>query len=147
MAVLGLTGRVVPAPAWAVERIEARANRVLAGKVSARILNVELLVDEGFAPHVRLSGVELFSPRGDRIAVLPEVTTTLWAEPLLSGRIEPRALALGGTRIALRRLVDGSLDVDVGAGAAAGSAALSPEALLDGIDQLFSLPVIPGNPP
>ncbi|MDW4548120.1 hypothetical protein R5H32_02010, partial [Defluviimonas sp. D31] len=142
VAVLGLTGRVVPAPAWAVERIEARANRVLAGKVSARILNVELLVDEGFAPHVRLSGVELFSPRGDRIAVLPEVTTTLWAEPLLSGRIEPRALALGGTRIALRRLVDGSLDVDVGAGAAAGSAALSPEALLDGIDQLFSLPVL-----
>ncbi|MCU9849722.1 AsmA-like C-terminal region-containing protein [Defluviimonas sp. WL0024] len=142
VAVLALTGRVVPAPAWAVERIEARANRVLAGRVSARILDVDLLVDEDFTPHVRLGGVELFSPRGDRIAVLPEVTTTLWAKPMLSGRIEPRALELGGTRIALRRLVDGSLDVDVGAGAAAGGAALKPEALLDGIDQLFSLPVL-----
>ncbi|SPH17659.1 hypothetical protein DEA8626_01183 [Defluviimonas aquaemixtae] len=141
---LVLTGRVISLPGWVVDRIEVRANQVLSGAASAQILSVDLLVDDMFVPHVRLSGVELFSPKGARIAVLPELTTTLKARPVLSGRVEPRRLTIAGARIALRRLEDGSLDFDMGSDAAGMEQVLSPAEALNAVDEAFALPVLNG---
>ncbi|MGC1429819.1 MAG: AsmA-like C-terminal region-containing protein [Albidovulum sp.] len=144
LGVVGLsaTGKVIPMPDWAVTRIEARANKVLAGAATARIVAVDLLVDDHFVPHVRLSGVELYSPRGARIAVLPELLTTLKPGPVLSGRVEPKTLTLKGARIALRRLSDGSLDLDMGSDAATIDTALGPAAAINAIDEAFAQPVL-----
>ncbi len=146
---LGLTGRVIPAPGWVVERIEARANAALAGEVSARIGGLELTVDERFVPHVRMSDVELFSKSGTQLALLPDIRTTLKAAPVLKGRLEPRSLRIKGARIALRRLEDGRFDIAVGvpgmaddAAANVPAAALSPSDLLQAVDDAFTLPVL-----
>ncbi|MEZ5779342.1 MAG: AsmA-like C-terminal region-containing protein [Paracoccaceae bacterium] len=137
---LGLTGRVIPAPDWIVRKIEERANLALAGQITARIGGVDLLVDGSFVPHVRLSEVTVFSARGARIALLPDVRATLHGGPILSGRIEPRILTISGARVALLRLPDGSLDVAMTDRGQEITRALSPTELLGEIDATFSLP-------
>lgn len=140
---LGLTGHVIAAPRWVVEKVEARANAALAGVGSARVGGVELVVDRSFVPHVRLRTVELFAPGGRRIAVLPDVRATLRAQPILRGKLEPRSLSIFGAQIALRRLRDGSLDVAaLGPDAADAATALTPTELVGAIDQAFEAPVL-----
>ncbi len=142
VVLLGLSGRVIPAPDWIVARVEARANAVLADEATAKVGGLELFVDDRFVPHVRLSEVELYSKAGARIAVLPELRTVLRPGPVLRGRIEPRSLHISGARIALRRLEDGRLDLALGASAAAPAGALSPEEFLAAVDRAFTLPVL-----
>ena len=141
---LGLTGKVIAAPAWVVERIEARANAALAGVASAKVGGAELLVDARFVPHVRLRAVELFSAGGTRIAILPDLRTTLKAQPVLRGKLEPRSLSIYGAQIALHRLPDGSLDLSVGTDVAGAAGALGPIDLVKAIDAAFALPVLSG---
>lgn len=141
---LGLTGKVISAPDWVVARIEARANAAFAGVVSARVGGAELLVDARFVPHVRLRAVELFAPGGARIAILPDLRATLKAQPILRGKLQPRALSMYGAQIALRRLPDGSLDLSVGADMAGAAAAIGPVEVVQAIDAAFALPVLNG---
>ncbi|WP_347313240.1 AsmA-like C-terminal region-containing protein [Defluviimonas sp. SAOS-178_SWC] len=141
---LGLTGKVISAPAWVVERIEARANLALAGVASAKVGGAELVVDGRFVPHVRLRAVELFAPSGARIAILPDLRTTLKAQPILRGRLEPRTLSMFGAQIALRRLPDGSLDLSVGADMTGVAGALGPAEVVKAVDAAFALPVLNG---
>ncbi|OYX41778.1 MAG: hypothetical protein B7Z02_14320 [Rhodobacterales bacterium 32-67-9] len=141
---LGLTGKVIAAPAWVVSRIEARANAALAGVVSAKVGGAELLVDDRFVPHVRLRAVELFAPGGTRIAILPDLRATLKAQPILRGKLEPRSLSIYGAQIALRRLPDGSLDLSVGADMAGAAKALGPVEVVEAVDAAFALPVLNG---
>ncbi|MCB2124520.1 MAG: hypothetical protein H6897_02270 [Rhodobacteraceae bacterium] len=141
---LGLTGKVIPAPRWVVERVEARANASLGGVASARVGGVDLVVDRAFVPHVRLRAVELLAPGGRRIAVLPDLRTTLKAQPILRGKLEPRSLSITGAKIALRRLADGSLDVAVGQEGVGASTSLEPAEIVGVIDRAFEAPVLNG---
>ncbi|MCB2128101.1 MAG: hypothetical protein KDE03_03245 [Rhodobacteraceae bacterium] len=141
-AVLGLTGRTVPMPVWMVERVSARVNVALAGQASTRIGGIELLVDEGFAPHVNFRDTELFSPKGRRIATVPDLRVTLRGRPILSGQLIPRTLSMTGARIALRRLADGNFDVALGEGAALAGGAQEPAEILNAIDRAFELPAL-----
>ncbi len=141
---LGLTGKAIAVPAWVVERIEVRANAALAGIASAKVGGAELLVDAHFVPHVRLRAVELFSAGGARIAILPDLRTTLRAQPILRGKLEPRSLSIYGAQIALRRLPDGSLDLSVGTDVAGAAEAIGPVEVVKAIDAAFALPVLSG---
>lgn len=149
---LGLTGRVIPAPRWIVDQIEARANAALAGVAATKVGGLDLIVDQSFVPHVRLRAVELFAPGGQRLALLPDLRATLKAQPILRGRLEPRTLSIYGAQVALRRLTDGSLDVALGKGApepappegAAAPSALAPAELVGAIDRAFEEPALRG---
>lgn len=141
---LGLTGKVIPAPRWVVERVEGRANAALAGVASTRVGGVELVVDRNFVPHVRLRAVEIFAPGGRRLAVLPDLRATLKGQPILRGRLEPRSLSITGARIALRRLADGSLDVALGQEGAGAPTSLEPAEIVGAIDRAFEAPVLGG---
>lgn len=141
---LGLTGKVIPAPRWVVDRVEMRANASLGGVASARIGGVDLVVDRGFVPHVRLRAVELFAPGGRRVAILPDLRATLKARPILGGRLEPRSLSITGAQIALRRLADGSLDVALGQESAGATTSLAPAEIVGAIDRAFDAPVLSG---
>lgn len=143
VAVLGATGRVLPAPAWIVARVEARANAALDGHAAVRVGGIEVLVDTDYVPHLRFSAVELFSGSGVRIAFLPDLRATLWTEPLWDGRVEPRSLTVSGARIGLTRQADGSLDLALGEGAMA-DATLSMTGSFAAIDRAFALPVLRG---
>ncbi|HQU69914.1 MAG TPA: AsmA-like C-terminal region-containing protein [Albidovulum sp.] len=145
--VLGLTDRVIPAPAWLVARIEANANRALGGQGRATVGGVEIYVDDTFVPHVRLRDVELFASTGVRIARLPGVQSTLDGAALLGGRFQPRSLTISGAEVALSRKADGSLDFTLGEGDGAVAAhpparSLDPVAALDAFDRVFTLPTL-----
>ena len=143
-AYLALTHRPVSAPQWLVTRLEARANAALQGRLKIAISGgIDLVVTEGMRPRIRARLVQLQRPSGLPIAVLPELRSTLWAEPLLSGRIEPRSFTITGASVALRRLPDGQLDLDLGGGEMFGS--LSPNSISDGIEafeRVFDVPAL-----
>ncbi|MCB2114924.1 MAG: hypothetical protein KDE00_01150 [Rhodobacteraceae bacterium] len=143
---LGLTGHVIPAPRWAVDRIEARANAALGGTLTAKVGGAELIVDERFVPHVRIKAVELFGRGGARLALLPDLRTTLKAGPILRGKLEPRTLSIYGAQIAIRRRVDGQFDVDLArdGGAPVAGTAMTPADLARAVDEAFELPVLSG---
>lgn len=140
-AVLGLTGRPLVAPGWIVSGIETRANALLGGAARLSLGGVELVVDADFVPRLRLRNVELLSPRGVPLALLPELRANLHGRALLEGRIAPRSLTVTGARVSLRRLADGSLDLSLQGGA---NMALSPAEVLDAIDTAFAQPALAG---
>ncbi|PPB81731.1 uncharacterized protein DUF3971 [Albidovulum inexpectatum] len=111
---LGVSGFRLPAPGWVVERLETRLNAALGDTAHVRIGAISLGVDERLVPRVRFNDIELTSPAGARIALLPESRLGLHMRPLLSGRVEPRFLRVRGARFALRRLADGRLDLSLG---------------------------------
>lgn len=116
-ALMVLTHRPLPAPVWLISRIEARANAALAGSVQVRLTGgADLVVDEGFVPRVRFHAVEILRPSGLPLAVLPELRTTLYAQPLLRGKIVPRSFRVTGASLSLRRTPDGALDLALGRG-------------------------------
>ncbi|WP_146681478.1 AsmA-like C-terminal region-containing protein [Thioclava sp. F28-4] len=116
-AFLVITHRAVAVPQWIVARIETRANDALQGQMRVRLSGgIDLYIDDGIRPRIRLNTVRLERPSGLPIAVLPELRMTLWAEPLLRGRVEPRSFRLRGASLSLHRLPDGNLDLDFGGG-------------------------------
>ncbi len=116
-AVMVLTHRPLAAPAWVVARLETRANAALAGVVRVRLSGgADVVVDQGFVPRVRLHGVVITSPSGLPIAVLPELRSTLYAQPLLRGKIVAKSFRIRGGSLAMHRLADGTFDLALGGG-------------------------------
>ncbi|WP_343082166.1 AsmA-like C-terminal region-containing protein [Ostreiculturibacter nitratireducens] len=144
LAVLGLTGRPLPAPDWLVDRIEARANAVIAGQGRMTLDSVELVVDERYVPRVRMKGLELFTATGARLAELPELRVTLKPQPVLRGKLEPRRIRLSEANITLARDVNGSLGLSFGEGAGFEFAYGSLPEVLDAIDRTFAQPILKG---
>lgn len=105
----------VPVPGWVISELETRLNGALAGTMKVSVPGgVDLIIDEGFVPRVRLRQVQLARVSGQPIAELPDVRVSFWPEPLLHGRMVPSALRISGAEIALRRLPDGRIDLDLG---------------------------------
>ena len=138
---LGLSGRSIPLPQILVSSIETRANRALDGKAQLRIGDGDLVVTEGFVPQVRLVNVTLISARGQRLALISDLRTGLDRDALLSGELQPSRIRISGARIAVRRLVDGTLDVAPGA-ANLGGRAVAPAELIDALDAAFAGPAL-----
>lgn len=139
---LGLSGQAVSAPRWVVSAIEDRANTGLAGRASVRIGAVEAVVQAGFVPRLRVVDVELFSPRGRRLATLDSMGASFWPRPLLNGIVQPRNLRLTGARVALRRTAAGDFDIALPDTGVAAGGALSPAQILDEVDRAFGLPAL-----
>ncbi|MBC7137943.1 MAG: hypothetical protein H5U17_04195 [Defluviimonas sp.] len=149
LGVVALNGRPILLPGWAVARIEARINLAVGAGPggpaarSVRLGAVELRVDEGFVPRVRLRGVELQS-NGVPVALLPELRARFRAGPLLRGRLEPRSLRISGAQLMLRRTPDGALDLSFMQGAAASRRIGSLPEGLDALEAVFALPALAG---
>ncbi|MFP1646009.1 hypothetical protein [Pontitalea aquivivens] len=142
-AVMALTHRPLPAPDWLITRLEARANAALAGRLSLRLAEgADLIIDEGFVPRLRFHGVVLMRPDGRPLAVLPELRSTLHAQPLLRGKIAPKSFRIRGASLSLRRLADGTLDLDLGGGAMALPRPESLAELSDLVERVFATPAL-----
>lgn len=142
-AVMALTHRPLPAPGWLITRLEARANDALAGRLSLRLAEgADLIIDEGFVPRLRFKGVVLMRPDGRPLAVLPELRSTLHAQPLLRGKISPQSFRIRGASLSLRRLADGTLDLDLGGGAMALPRPESLADLTDLVERVFATPAL-----
>jgi len=144
LVALGLSGQALHGPRWVVAAIEDRANLGLAGRASIRIGAIEARVGEGFVPRVRLTGVEVVSPSGRRLARLDRVRASFWPRPLLEGIVQLRGLSLEGADVAVRRNEDGSFDLSLPEAGQVAGATLSPAQILDEIDRVFGLPALRG---
>ncbi|WP_376872236.1 AsmA-like C-terminal region-containing protein [Albirhodobacter sp. R86504] len=143
-AVMAITHLPVSAPDWVIDRAEARINNAMEGLARVRIIGgADLLVDEGITPRLRLHAVELTRPSGMPIAAFPELRMTVWAAPLLLGRVEPRSFRISGARIAMRRLEDGRLDVGFGGDwAMSGVGPASVSEALEQFESVFETPAL-----
>lgn len=141
---LVLTHRPVPVPRPLVAAVEARANALLAGRVSVTAMGgADLILEDGFVPRVLLRGLRIARPSGAPIAVLPELRLSFWPEPLLRGKAVPRAFSMDGATVVLRRLEDGRFDLDLGgAGALQGMSFSHVGEVTQAVEAAFDTPAL-----
>ncbi|MGB3245770.1 MAG: AsmA-like C-terminal region-containing protein [Sulfitobacter sp.] len=135
-----LTGKPLTAPGWLQARIEARIARELP-EVRVRFGEMVLIVDEGWAPRVRLRDVVVSTPTGVEIGSLNEFKATFAMRPLLNGVMQPRDISLSGFFATLERDVDGvfSLSGGIGTSGYQRQAASFPE-LIGQVDDILRSP-------
>ena len=136
---LSVTGRPLAAPDWLRARIEARADEVLP-RVRLRFDRVEIQVDRFQPPRLRLSGVDIRTPDGARLARLEDVRSSFALRPLLSGELAPTDVQITGAVVTLRRLADGRFNVALGDNAQPLGQAASFIGLIEGLDRVFADP-------
>ena len=135
-----LTGKPLSAPDWLRERIEARIAMEVP-QVQVTFGDMVLVVDDGWAPRVRLRDLSVSTPSGEELAHFNELKANFALRPLLDGVVQPRDVSLSGIIVTLRRDEDGgfSLRGGVGSGGPARRAATLPE-LVGQLDALLQTP-------
>jgi len=141
--VMGLTGKTLRLPVWAVVEVETRLNRALAGvgDTALSLGAIEITVDADWVPRLRLQDLVLAHPGGGTILTLPEMRVAFDSGALAQGQVRARSLVLVGGRINLRRDAEGRFDLDLGAGAA-GLRLGSLAEVLDAVDAAVALPAL-----
>lgn len=115
--VLGLSGKPIPLPVFAVAELEARANAALTKSLpeaSVAIGGVELRVDADWVPRLRLDDVRLLKSGGAALLTLPEVRLSIEPSALLQGQLRLRRLKITGAHLQVSRDRTGAFDFDFG---------------------------------
>jgi len=134
-----MSGRPVELPVWAVAELQSRVNSALSGQARLSLGGVSLRIGSDRLPELRIEDLRIAPAEGTGRAVLPDVSVRFEAASLLSGKLRPASVRISGARVALRRLPDGSFDLDVGGGGV--SPPQNFAELLDRIADTFSLPI------
>ncbi|MFN3937613.1 MAG: hypothetical protein ACK4KW_08535 [Gemmobacter sp.] len=135
-------GRSVGLPVWALAETEARLNRAMAGQGGVTIGAVRLSLAGDGTPSLLLDDLRLFDREGRLLALLPQSEARF--EPWAALRGIPRLtrLRVVGAQALLRRATDGTLDLAFGPETAVATAPRSFGELLEGIDEIFALPLL-----
>jgi hypothetical protein len=86
--------------------------------------------------------VELSKSSGMPIAAFPELRATIWALPLLGGKVEARSFRVSGARVVMRRLEDGTVDFGFGGDWALSGGLKSVQAVLSQFETVFAAPAM-----
>lgn len=140
-AALGLTGKPLRLPVWAVAEAEHRINRAIAATEGALSIGaIVLRVDRDWVPRLRLEDVRLLQPGGAALAQVSEMRVAFDPDALLQGQIRPRSLRVIGANLNLVRLPDGRFDVRLAG--AAGPVPGGFAGLLGVVDGVFAQPAL-----
>ncbi|MFU8863985.1 MAG: AsmA-like C-terminal region-containing protein [Rhodobacterales bacterium] len=142
-ALVTTIGRPIAAPDWMRSQIEDRIATALPG-VQIGFTDLVVIVEDGWAPRIRLNGVSLRDATGTPVATLGEFEAGLSGSALLRGQIEPGQLRISGLRLALRRASDGSFDLAFGDALPPVERAPNLVGLLNGLDNLLDQPRFAG---
>jgi hypothetical protein len=134
-----IIGQTMRAPDWVRERVEARIERNLGG-LQIAFGDVELVINKGWRPRMRLRDVALSGPDGARIVQLADVEASLAMRPLLRGQVQPKYIALNGAAATLRRDASGAVSLSLGEAAAPVNQAPSLVQLIETLDRVLVLP-------
>lgn len=137
-----LSGHPVVAPRWVTAEVEDRIDDALDGALRADLGRVELFLEEGWHPRIRLTGLRLIGPGGREAASIPDLRLVLDRDSLLLGQIRPASLRLPDVAVHLRRLEDGRFDVMLGASRGDFRALGSVPEVLGALDDLLAAPVL-----
>ncbi|MBK0328361.1 hypothetical protein I5535_13805 [Rhodobacteraceae bacterium F11138] len=150
VAVLGLVlgalvlwgaGQGLSMPDWLRDRIETRIERNLGG-MQISFGDVEMVVNRGWRPRVRLRDVILTDEQGLAVARLSDAQASLAMRPLLRGKLQAKSISLSGAFATLRRDTQGNLSLALGDDSAAVNDAANLPQLIDEGDKLFLLPAL-----
>ncbi len=112
---LSLTGASIKAPQWLADQIENRMNQEIA-PANVTLSGIEIGVDRGFRPKVRMTNVGVFDQQGYEIGRLNEVRSSLLRRGLVQGDVAMRSVSFSGAQIVIRRNRDGTFALSFGAG-------------------------------
>lgn len=152
---LALSGRTVPLPLWMVVEVENRLNAAIAPampEASVSVGSIDITIGTDGVPRLRLTDTRLLRGGGASLLTLPETRLTLDPAALLQGRVHARRVTISGARIALRRGLDGRIDLALGPGfgsdtlpvSRAGPARKRFEEAFAAVDRAFALPELAG---
>ncbi|MCR9126102.1 MAG: hypothetical protein NXH82_08230 [Rhodobacteraceae bacterium] len=133
VGVLVLIDQTMTAPAWLRDRVADRLESNLAG-VQLRFGDIEMVVNKGWRPRLRLRDVVVSDTRGRVIVQLSDAEASLAMRPLLRGQMQPKAIVLTGAQVAMRRDTTGEITFLLGRDGQQGRRIESPAefvALLD----------------
>ena len=137
-AALGLSGKPIGLPLWAVVEIEDRINRNLGRALpegSVAIGAMEITVDADWVPRLRLLDIRLLKQGGQALLTLPDLRLALDPEALLRGQLRVQGVGAIGLRDR-----DGRFDLSLGAGRMQ-PPITSFAQLFDAADAFFASPV------
>ncbi|WP_108835810.1 DUF3971 domain-containing protein [Tateyamaria sp. Alg231-49] len=135
-----MIGRPVSAPVWLRTEIETRVADAL-GAASMRFDALDLVVEDGAHPQVRMTNVQLISDTGAEIAAFGEMRANLSFAGLLNGKMQPTHLSVSGVFARLRRQMDGTVVLSGGLDLSAPNRQAATLAeLIAGIDTILSHP-------
>lgn len=141
MATVVLVGKPITAPMWMQTRIEAR---LAADLPQAQVSFEELVmvVDEGWRPRVSLRDVAVRTPAGGEIVDFREVKISMAMRPLLSGKVQPKTIALSGMVVTLQRDLEGRVALRSGRAAVPLLEAATVPQLIGHVDRLLETPAL-----
>lgn len=140
-----LLGRTVALPVWAVAEFETRANGTISAALPGSgiaIGRIDVTLEEGWTPNLRLEDVRLLQGQGSTLLSLPEVKVAFDIASFVEERVlRPRSLRILGAAFDLRRNEDGGLDLRF-LGRANAPQVQSMDELLAAVDAAFANPAL-----
>lgn len=124
---LGLTGRALPVPQFAIATLETRLNRAVQASLPGAQLDIgkiSLSLGHGLAPRLVLRDLALLNLAGRPVFALPEVQAVLAPAPLIKGQVILREARLSGAHVQVTRDANGQLDIAFAEGAGVDIAAI-----------------------
>lgn len=148
---VGLKGKPLRLPVWAVVEVEERLNNALRGAIAAgeapaamgatvSMGGAVVIIGEDFVPRLTFEDLRLMQGAGETLLTLPETRLTLDPGALAQGQVRVASLRIIGARARLRRLEDGQLDLSLGGNPAFVFDGLP--GLFDAADAVFALPAL-----
>jgi hypothetical protein len=148
---VGLAGKPLRLPVWAVVEVEERLNNALRRAIATgdapaaqggtvSLGGAVVTVGADFIPRLTFEDLRLMQAGGERLLTLPETRVTLDAGALATGQLRVASLRITGARARVRRLADGQLDLSLGGNSAFVFDGLP--GLFDAADAVFALPAL-----
>ncbi len=133
-----LMQRPVAAPAWLADSVESRTKAL---GLNIAFDRVEVVLEQGWQPLVRLTDLQIFDPSGEEVLNVSALEAGLALSGLLRGEIEPQTLSVEGVFATLRRAEDGALSLSTGTTVGASQqVAVRPLVLLQQLDHVMQDP-------
>lgn len=133
-----LDGRDLPAPDWTAAEASRFLSRGLGGG-TAEVGAITVQVSKNALPKVVFREVTVTAPSGVTLVAVPALEVALDKKALAHGRPQPRAFAVEGASIELRRKEDGAFDFGFSSSEAPAAFASLDEAIA-AIQNVFDLP-------
>ncbi|MCF8486736.1 MAG: DUF3971 domain-containing protein [Rhodobacteraceae bacterium] len=118
VGILALTGRPIGLPVWAVAEVERRVNDALDTNLAGAGVSIgaiEVMVEADWTPRLRLEDLRFLQGQGTTLFALPDLRVAFDPAAFVTqGALLPTRLRLIGGNIALKRQLDGTLDLRFG---------------------------------
>lgn len=138
-----LLGRTVALPVWVVAEVETRANATIAAalpEAGIAIGRIDVTLEEGWTPNLRLGDVRLLQGQGSTLLLLPEVRVAFDISSFVEERVlRPRTLRILGANLDMRRNADGAFNLRF-LGRADTPQVQGMDELLGALDRVFAHP-------